>query len=275
MSILPWRSRCDRPIPDAHRTEPPDESIAIDAIAVANDVLRRLLPAICLSELTRNPIRRSDARSHLATECHGGNAAGLEIRTTDEIVGTTSKSIDAMQSVWLRKKVFHPCDGGRLGLTMYFATVVCPISIPSMRSSPWIRGAPQSGFATLMSRMSSRISIGVFGRPPRALDFKRQSTRKPARCQRITVSGLRIFKASSTPGAKRYSAANTKRSMLLRATRFGALRCSTLSWCRRTRISASSRVLDWNSLVSAHASNLRKSIIGNEHRPIRDCSLAG
>lgn len=28
---------------------------------------------------------------------------------------------------------------------------------------------------------------------------------QPARCQRITVSGLRIFKASSTPGAKRFS----------------------------------------------------------------------
>src|SRR3984893_2023242 len=35
---------------------------------------------------------------------------------------------------------------------MYFATLVCPTSTPSMRSSPWIRGAPQSGFAILMSR---------------------------------------------------------------------------------------------------------------------------
>jgi hypothetical protein len=34
---------------------------------------------------------------------------------------------------------------------MYFATVVCPTSMPSLSSSPWIRGAPQSGFAMLMS----------------------------------------------------------------------------------------------------------------------------
>ena len=40
MSILPWRSRCDRPIPNAHRTKPLDEGIAIDAIPVANNVLR-------------------------------------------------------------------------------------------------------------------------------------------------------------------------------------------------------------------------------------------
>ena len=54
-----------------------------------------------------------------------------------------------MPSVWLQRKVFHPCDGGRLSLTMYFATVVCPTSMPSMRISPWIRGAPQRGFAML------------------------------------------------------------------------------------------------------------------------------
>jgi hypothetical protein len=81
------------------------------------------------------------------------------------------------------------------------------------------------------------------------------------------------FQSVQHARAKRYSPANTRRSMLLKATRFGDLRRSTLSWCRRTRISASSRALDRNSLVSAQASNLKKSIIGNEHRAIRDCSL--
>ena len=38
---------------------------------------------------------------------------------------------------------------------------------------------------------------------------------------------------------------------------------------RRARISASSRDLDRNSLVSAYAINMRKSIIGHQHRPIR------
>src|SRR5467141_1812018 len=64
----------------------------------------------------------------------------------NEIVGTTNKSIDAMPSAWLRRKVFQPCDGGHLLLAMYFATVVCPTSMPSLSSSPCIRGAPQSGF---------------------------------------------------------------------------------------------------------------------------------
>jgi hypothetical protein len=53
------------------------------------------------------------------------------------------------------------------------ATLVCPISTPSLRSSPWIRGASHSGLAMLISRMSLRISNGTVGLPPRAFDFHR------------------------------------------------------------------------------------------------------
>jgi len=41
---------------------------------------------------------------------------------------------------------------------MYFATVVWDTSIPSLSSSPCRRGAPQSGFAKLIFRISSRTS---------------------------------------------------------------------------------------------------------------------
>ena len=49
---------------------------------------------------------------------------------------------------------------------------------------------------------------------------------------------------------------------------------TTLSWCRRTGISASSRALDRTSLVSAHAST-EKIDYREEHRPIRGYSLVG
>ena len=59
--------------------------------------------------------------------------------------------------------------------------------------------------------------------------------------------------------------------MLLKATRFGDLRRSTLSWCRRTRISASSRALDRNSLVSAQASKgFAERLIGSIRRECVD-----
>jgi hypothetical protein len=82
----------------------------------------------------------------------------------------------------------------------------------SWRSPQWIGDT---------SRISSRISSGTVGRPPRCLDFQRQYDLKPARCQRITVSGFKIARAPRTLGAKRYSPANINRSKVLKFSRFG------------------------------------------------------
>jgi hypothetical protein len=112
---------------------------------------------------------------------------------------------------------------------MYLATLVCPISMPSLRSSPWIRGAPHSELAMLISRMSLRISGAIVGRPPRCRDFHRQYDLNPARCHLITVSGFTIAKAPSTFGAKRYKPANIRRSSIPNVGRFGDCRRSTLS----------------------------------------------
>jgi hypothetical protein len=56
------------------------------------------------------------------------------------------------------------------------------------------------GLAILVSRISRRISNDTIGRPQRRRDFQRQYNLKPARCQRITVSGRTITKALSTLG---------------------------------------------------------------------------
>ena len=55
ISILPRRALRDRPIPDAHGPHAPNESGAVDAIPITDDVSRRILPAKRLSELLRNP----------------------------------------------------------------------------------------------------------------------------------------------------------------------------------------------------------------------------
>src|ERR1700704_1680170 len=54
-SVLPWRSWCDRPIPYAHRSETAQKDFAIDAIPVANNISRRLLPPLCLGQWPGNP----------------------------------------------------------------------------------------------------------------------------------------------------------------------------------------------------------------------------
>ena len=121
----------------------------------------------------------------------------------------------------------------------------------------------------LMSRINCLTSRGVLGRPPRlATSAIRQYKRKPARCQRITVSGLTIAKALSTPGAKPYSPANTRRSILLAEFGFfGDLRRRILSWWRSARISISSEARDRNNPISPHQISLQSSIIEREASP--------
>src|SRR6516164_5443281 len=52
--VLPWRPRRNRSIPYTHCSKPLDDDIAIDAIPIANDILRRLLPAVRFGQLTGN-----------------------------------------------------------------------------------------------------------------------------------------------------------------------------------------------------------------------------
>src|SRR6516162_4031634 len=89
---------------------------------------------------------------------------------------------------------------------MYLATVSWDTSIPSLSSSPWIRGAPQSGLAVLILRIHCRTSPSIAGLPgsPCRL-FHRQYQRNPLRCQAITVSGFTISsaeRATATRGGR-------------------------------------------------------------------------
>ena len=142
---------------------------------------------------------------------------------------------------------------------MYLATEVWPTSMPSLRSSPWMRGAPQRGFARLISRINCRTSRGTLGLPDRRRDFQRQKVRNPARCHRTIVSGRTIVTASRTVGASRYSNMKIKRSNDLRAGRLGVLRRSTFNWWRSAITSPSSELLDRIHLSRLRSSSTRRS----------------
>jgi hypothetical protein len=103
-----------------------------------------------------------------------------------------------------------------------------------------MRGAPQRGFARLISRISCRTSRATLGLPGRRRDFQRQKVRNPARCHRTIVSGRPIVTAARTVGASRYSNIKISRSNALRAGRLGALRRRTFNWCRSAITSRSS-----------------------------------
>src|SRR5262245_16755556 len=75
------------------------------------------------------------------------------------------KSRETRAFTWLLRKVFHVGEGSWRCRTRYFSTVDLVTSMPSLCSSPTIRGEPQVGLAGHMSWMSVRISLALEGRP--------------------------------------------------------------------------------------------------------------
>src|SRR6266567_1658186 len=103
---------------------------------------------------------------------------------------------------------------------MNLATVAWDTSIPSLSSSPWMRGAPQRGFALLIFRMRSRTSSDTSGLPGvRRPLFHAQYKRNPLRCQEITVSGLTMVSAERQPDHSLDSHTQKTRSLARRRTR--------------------------------------------------------
>src|SRR6478752_3074355 len=78
---------------------------------------------------------------------------------------------------------------------MYFETVDCATVKPSLSSSPWIRGAPHSGFSSHMRRTRSRNSGSILGRPPGFRDFP-----TPPRTETHTVPANDGFRANDRDG---------------------------------------------------------------------------
>src|ERR1700738_120766 len=144
------------------------------------------------------------------------------------------------------------------------------MSMPSLRSSPWILGAPHNGLAMLISRISRRISNGTVGPPQLRRDFQRQYDLKPARCQRITVSGRTIASASYILGNSRQTPPNISLSIEMNGGLLELARRSTLICCLSTKISASSATRDRSRSMTIPKISLHKSNIEQQHRPILD-----
>src|ERR1700676_4546357 len=57
-AILPGRGWCGRLVPDAHGAQSARDDAAIDPVAIADEVVRSLIPGKCLRYLTCNPFGR-------------------------------------------------------------------------------------------------------------------------------------------------------------------------------------------------------------------------
>jgi hypothetical protein len=75
----------------------------------------------------------------------------------------------AMSGAWLRRKVDQPWDGGPHRLTMYFATLDCETSKPSLSSSPWdARRTPQRIFGAHPANQRAQFPIDLRSASKRA-----------------------------------------------------------------------------------------------------------
>jgi hypothetical protein len=91
-----------------------------------------------------------------------------------------------------------------------------------------MRGAPQVELAVAMRRTRSRTSRPVGVRPGGRRDFQVQKRRKAVRCQRTTVSGRTIARASRQRDHVHDSAIQKRRSVQSRGGR-GRRRLRTAS----------------------------------------------
>lgn len=106
----------------------------------------------------------------------------------------------------------------------------------SFNSSPWIRGAPQSGLADAISSMICLILKSTGGRPVRF--FRDLSVQKslPFLCQRMTVSGCTTTRGFFQPFHSRERITQKRRPLLRIFGRFIDSRI-TINCCRRARFS--------------------------------------
>jgi hypothetical protein len=89
--------------------------------------------------------------------------------------------------------------------------------------------------------------------------FQRHHSRKPRRCQVMTVSGLTITSAVRQPVQRRESRLQRHRSVFASRTWCGRVRCSTCSWCRNAKISS------WSAARErAHVRRVRRSATSTE-----------
>jgi len=174
-AVLPGRGWRGRLVPDAHGAQSACDDAAIDPIPIADEVTRRFIPRKCLRYLTCNPFCRRiccDVDPDQVSAVEPDDDEGIEQVETD------SWNNEQVHGGNVRRVVTQegsPSLAGRpRRLTMYLATLDCAISNPSLSSSPWMRGAPQSGFSMLIRRINKRSSVSICGRPPCGRDFQRQ-----------------------------------------------------------------------------------------------------
>jgi len=221
---LPRRARCRQDFANAHVSHVFSEVIAKDRIAVAQEVARELGKGKCLARLLSGPIC-GRVGGHIevqdATPVMGQNQKYVKGLEAD---GGHGEEVDRGQLLGMVLQEGAPSLRRRFAAgTIYLLTLLCPMWMPSLSSSPWMRGAPQPGFPRHILRIRSRTSLEMTGRPgfPQRT-FQVQNKRKAARRQATTVCGLTMANAERQSRQRRDRQIHSRRSPEVNFRRFAA-----------------------------------------------------
>jgi hypothetical protein len=138
--------------------------MAEDRIAVAQEVAGELSKGKSLPQLLGGPLR-------------GRVSGNIEVQNAPSVMGQDQKhvkdleanrghgeEIDGDQLLGMILEEGAPSlEGGLWQRTMYLLTLLSAMSMPSLSSSPWMRGAPHPGFSRHILWMSSRTSCEMMG----------------------------------------------------------------------------------------------------------------
>jgi hypothetical protein len=164
--ILPRTSSSREDFLNPHTLHALSEGVAVDGVSIAQEVGRGRVVREGVHDLLSGPRR-------------GGMLGDVEVQDPAAMVseddqdeehpqlsgGHGKKSIETRSWTWFVRNVRQVCEGGVGRFGMRRETVRSATSNPSLRSSPWIRGAPHSGLAAAILRTSAMISAFVDGRP--------------------------------------------------------------------------------------------------------------
>src|SRR5215472_12870024 len=146
-----------------------------------------------------------------------GVLGDVEVQNASAFVADDEEAIEYAERDRGNRKEIHRGDGflvvakkgkpalarpGSLGARFIQREIVLSeTSKPSMRSSPWMRGAPQVGFSATIWKIRPRTSlaIGVLPVGFLTLEINFQYQQNPARCHRTTVSGVTTKSACFHP----------------------------------------------------------------------------
>src|SRR5215831_13571930 len=188
-------------------------------------------------------------------------------------VTTVKKSQATITLAWFRTKVSHRCwgPGVRTGppTCKYFSTVRGETRIPSFNcNSLAMRSSAHVTFSTAICRINCRRFFDKPGLPV-GLDFQRQNSRNPLRCQRMSVSAWTCTRAPRH-GNMRLSVAIIQRVESLARRGLTLRSWKSASCLRRNRFSAAKARREYAATKARRTrSTATDEIVRNECTTVR------